>query len=96
MNGEIDELYPPLSQPIPEKDSQFIQTVKLQNIPLNDPERLIACLFDLFERSYREKLVLDLLAQMEIDDGKKTVQRVMSKLKKYFPTNPLILSFSLP
>ncbi len=76
------DCYPPLSQPIPEKDSQFVQTVKLQNIPLNDPERLIACLFDLFERPYREKLVLDLIAQMEIDDGKKTVRRILSKLNK--------------
>ncbi|HBT77867.1 MAG TPA: hypothetical protein DEB39_13305 [Planctomycetaceae bacterium] len=79
---KTSDFYPPLSQPIPEKDSQFVQTVKLQNIPLNDPERLIACLFDLFDVRYREQLVLDLVAKMETDDGKKAVNRIMSKLNK--------------
>lgn len=81
-NGDY---YPPLSQPIPEKYSQFEQSVKLQNISLKNPEGLIACLFDLFERPYREKLILDLLSKMETDDGKKTVQRIMMKLNKKFP-----------
>lgn len=80
--NETGDFYPPLSQPIPEKDSQFVQTVKLQNIPLNDPERLITCLFDLFDVRYREQLVLDLVAKMETDDGKKTVNRILSKLNK--------------
>ncbi len=79
---ETGDCYPPLSQPIPEKYSQFEQSVKLQNISLKNTESLIACLFDLFERPYREQLVLDLMAKMETDDGAKTVQRVMSKLNK--------------
>ncbi|MCL2623849.1 MAG: hypothetical protein FWD31_09300 [Planctomycetaceae bacterium] len=81
---ETTEYYPPLSQPIPEKDSQFVQTVKLQNIPVNDPERLIACLFDLFNVKYREKLVPNLMAKIRSDDGEKTAGRIMTKLNKMF------------
>ena len=79
-----EEYYPPLSQPIPEEDSQFVQTVKLQNIPVKDPERLIGCLFDLFDVKYRETLVYDLLAKISVKDGKKIVQRIMNKLNKVF------------
>ena len=82
--SEVEEHYPPLSQPIPEKDSQFVQTVKLQNIPVNDPERLIACLFDLFNVKYREKLVPNLMATIRSDDGEKTARRIMAKLNKMF------------
>jgi hypothetical protein len=83
-DDNIDANYPPLSQPIPKKDWQFEQTVKLQNISLTNTDSLIACLFDLFEQSYREQLVLDLMSKMAIDDGKRSVERIMSKLNTNF------------
>ena len=81
---DADASYPPLSQPIPEKYSQFEQSVKLQNISLKNTESLIACLFDLFDAKYREQLVFDLVSQMAIDDGQTTVKRILSKLHKKF------------
>lgn len=97
IHKEYNRLKDEQRQPLPEPDlppppfplrrpseTDFVETVTLTHIPTTDPERLIGLLFDLFTFEFREKLVADLLAQMDIDDGRPAVTRIVAGLTKRF------------
>jgi len=83
---EVPDFDPePLKATFPNPTDTFQESVTLQHILLHDTESLIACLFGLFDAEYRERLIVDLLAKIEEEDGPNAVERIVTQINKAEP-----------
>ncbi|MCL2347314.1 MAG: hypothetical protein FWC50_03525 [Planctomycetaceae bacterium] len=83
---EIPDFDPePLTPTFPNPTDTFQESVTLEHILLHDPETLISCLFSLFDAEYRERLIVDLLAKIEEEDGINAVERIVTQVCNQFP-----------
>ena len=80
---EIPDFDPePLKPTFPNPRGTFQKSVTLQHILLHNTESLITCLFSLFDAEYRERLMIDLLAKIEEEDGSEAAERILSQIQR--------------
>jgi hypothetical protein len=92
INREYNRLRQEMSDeeqlpPVPPRDNgEYQGCVTLQHILLRDTDSLVRCLFSIFDASYRERLILDMLRKAQADDGPETVEKIVHLIHQEFPT----------
>ncbi|MCL2118984.1 MAG: hypothetical protein FWH27_11215 [Planctomycetaceae bacterium] len=83
---DTSEYVPP---PLIHQTGGFVQTVTLQHIPQDHPERLIACVFSLFSEQYTLDLIAGLVERLTHEHGglEKAEQLVSKLYNQYFNTS---------
>ncbi len=74
----------PYEPTCPNQGEGFKRRVNLQHILLEDTESLVTCLFSIFDASYREQLIYDVLEKARERDGQDTVRRIVGTLSERF------------
>jgi hypothetical protein len=83
--GETPDFDPEPPMPMhPSPPDTFQESVTLEHILLHNTESLIACLFGLFDVEYRKQLIYDLLANMNEEDGRETVEQIVTQIYQQF------------
>ena len=71
--------------PILRESSEYQGCITLRHILMRDTDSLVSCLFSMFDASYRERLILDVLRKAQVDDGPETVETIVHKINQEFP-----------
>jgi ParB-like chromosome segregation protein Spo0J len=70
---------------VPRESGEYQGCVTLRHILLRDTDSLVSCLFSIFDASYRERLILDVLRKALVDDGPVAVEKIVHTIHREFP-----------
>ncbi len=84
--GETPDFDPePLQPASPNPIEPYQGSVTLEHILLRDTDSLVSCLFSIFDATYRERLILDVLKKAQTDDGPQVVESIVRQIHREFP-----------